>query len=132
MSYAFSADAKPSYLHVRVTGDNTGENVRRYMRDVLEASKAHACSRILLEENLAGRSLDTMEVFSLAARGSIEAMVAITAIAYVDSNPEHDRQLLRFAESVALNRGLLVKTFATVALAAQWLEGSAPDSLSSE
>lgn len=132
MSYAFSVDAKPSYLHVRVTGDNTSENVRRYLLDVLGAGKTHACSRILIEENLTGPSLDTMEVFSLAAQGSIEAAPTITAIAYVDTNPGHDRQLLRFAESVALNRGLLVKMFATVALAAEWLESSAPVSLSSE
>lgn len=62
----------------------------------------------------------------------MQAATAVTAIAYVDTNPEHDRQLQRFVESVALNRGLLVKMFATVAQAAAWLEGGAPAPVSSE
>jgi hypothetical protein len=131
VGYGFAGEPKGSYLHVRVTGDNTAENVRRYLGDILAACAEHRCSRVLIEENLLGPSLNTMQMFSIASQGSVHALTVVTAIAYVDVNPEHDRHLLRFAESVALNRGLLINTFATVAHAAEWTEMSAPASISS-
>lgn len=131
MNYGFSVEPRSSYLHVRVTGDNNAANVQRYLADILAACSTHRCSRVLVEENLAGPSLNTLEIFSIASQGSVRALTLVTAIAYVDANPEHDRHLLRFAESVALNRGLLIKMFATVGQAAAWLDSSAPGSISS-
>lgn len=121
MDYTFSVERKASYLHVRVGGENTGENVRRYLRDILAACAAHACARVLIEEHLVGGSLSTLEMFSIVSQGSAAA-ATVGPIAYVDTNPEHDRQLLRFAESVALNRGMQMKVFATVREAAVWLD----------
>ena len=51
----------------------------------------------------------------------------ISQIAYVDTNPEHDASLMSFAETVALNRGIGMRLFATVAEAETWL-AAAPES----
>jgi hypothetical protein len=49
-------------------------------------------------------------------------------IAFVDVNPNHDQGLMKFAETVAVNRGVQVRVFRNVPAAEQWLtsETSAP------
>ena len=37
MSHRMSVETKARYLHVRVTGENTPENVRAYLREVYQA-----------------------------------------------------------------------------------------------
>jgi hypothetical protein len=125
VAYEFKFERKPGYLHVRVRGDNTPENVRQSLQDTLAACAAHGCPRVLIEENLAGPSLGTMDIFSIVTQGSEKVSTTVTSIAYVDTNPAHDRQLMRFAESVALNRGVRVKLCSTVAEAATHLEAEA-------
>jgi hypothetical protein len=53
-----------------------------------------------------------MEVFRIAAQGSNRASGLFTAIAYVDVNAEGD--LMKFAETVALNRSLPLAVFSSV------------------
>jgi hypothetical protein len=52
-----------------VEGDNTLEDVRQYLAEVREACAAESCTRVLVEENLRGPSLRTMDIFAIAARG---------------------------------------------------------------
>jgi hypothetical protein len=52
--------------------------------------------------------------------GSSKAKAAYKAFAYVDVNAEGD--LMKFAETVAVNRGVPVAVFPTVADAKKWLE----------
>ena len=42
-------------------------------------------------------------------------------IAYVDVNPEHPTAHMQFAETVAVNRGMNIRMFATVAEAEEWV-----------
>jgi hypothetical protein len=119
--YRFMVERKPGYLHVSVTGDNTVENVRRSLRELVDACTQRACSRVLFEEHLKGPSLGTVPVFEIVSEGSRNARAAVSQIAYVDTNPEHDASLMSFAETVALNRGVQMRLFATVAEAAAWL-----------
>jgi hypothetical protein len=60
-----------------------------------------------------------MEVFRIAAQGSSRASGLFTAIAYVDVNAEGD--LMKFAETVAVNRFLPLAVFSSVAEAEKWL-----------
>jgi hypothetical protein len=119
MSYQLTFTAKPTYLHVVVTGSNSTENVMRYLAEVARECAARDCLRVLIEERLDGPRLDTMEVFRIAAQGSSRASGLFTAIAYVDVNAEGD--LMKFAETVAVNRAMPLAVFSSVAEAEEWL-----------
>jgi hypothetical protein len=47
--------------------------------------------------------------------------IPVRRVAYVDLNPEHSAANMEFAKTVAGNRGLDVRVFATVAEAEAWL-----------
>lgn len=118
-SYQLTVVAKPGYLHCTVTGRNTMENVAAYLQDVVRECAAHGMTRVLIEENLAGRRLETWDVYQVAAEGSGRLLGKFDAIAFVDVNAEGE--LMKFAETVASNRGLPLTVFATVPEAEQWL-----------
>lgn len=119
MSYQLTITPKGTYLHAVVTGRNSKENVMRYLADIRRECSARACCRVLIEERLDGPRLAIMDVFQIAAEGSSRAQGKLEAIAYVDVNAKGD--LMQFAETVAVNRSLPVKVFASVDAAERWL-----------
>ncbi|MBT8352041.1 MAG: hypothetical protein KJO26_12530 [Deltaproteobacteria bacterium] len=119
MTYNLSFKKKYNYLHVKVTGENSMDNVKRYLEEVLLKCKDTKCSRLLIEEQLVGPRLDTFKVFEIAAKGSVQSHGLFKAIAYVDINAEGN--LMHFAENVAFNRALPVQIFQTVVEAEKWL-----------
>jgi len=130
MSYRLRLDQEPAYLHAIVTGHNSRENVTRYLEEIRRECAARGCRRLLIEERLEGPRLGTMDVFDIAADASGRTDGLLGAIAYVDVNA--DGGWMGFAENVAVNRGLPVRVFASVADAKKWLlnlqsAGSEPD-----
>jgi hypothetical protein len=119
MTYRLTIAQKPTYLHVIVNGQNSRENVARYLEEILCECSARNCFRILIEERLDGPRLGTLDVFQIASEGSSKAGTILKAIAYVDVNAEGG--LMKFAETVAVNRMLPVVVFQTVADAEKWL-----------
>jgi hypothetical protein len=119
MTYKLTIHHKPSYFHAIVTGSNSRENVQRYLQEIREECTARNCFRVLVEERLEGPRIGAMDVFQIAAQGSSKASGTFQAIAYVDVNADGD--LMKFAETVAVNRGIPVAVFATVADADRWL-----------
>lgn len=86
-----------------------------------DACLAHGCSRVLVEENLQGPSVGLVTIFNLVSRKSQGAWAAVDQFAYVDVNPAHDQPAMKFAETVAVNRGLNVRLFSNTTEAAAWL-----------
>ncbi|MHA1940033.1 MAG: hypothetical protein ACW97O_17665 [Candidatus Thorarchaeota archaeon] len=119
MTYNLTIDKKPNYLHAIVTGQNCRENVARYLEEVLRECEDSNCFRVLIEERLEGPRLKTLDVFQIASEGSKQGIGKFHAVAYVDINAEGD--LMKFAETVAVNRALPVTVFSTVADAEKWL-----------
>jgi hypothetical protein len=119
MNYKLTFNQKPSYLHVVVTGRNSRENVERYFEELRSECVARACVRVLVEERLEGPRLEALEVFEIVSQGSGEARGNFKAFAHVDVNAVGD--LMQFAEMVAVNRGVPVIVFPTVADAERWL-----------
>ena len=119
MSYQIAITEKPGYLHCVVTGKNTMENVAAYLQEIARECEARNCSRVLIEEHLVGRRLETWDVYQLASEGSARLLGKVQAMAYVDVNAEGE--LMKFAETVASNRGLPMTVFATVPEAENWL-----------
>ena len=121
MAYQLKIIEKPTYLHAIVTGANTIENVMGYLQDLLRECEARQSFNVLIEENLTGRRLETWDVYQVASDSSAHARGIFKAVAYVDVNAGGD--LMKFAETVANNRGVPLNVFATVAEAEQWLTG---------
>jgi hypothetical protein len=119
MSYKLTIAKNPAYLHAVVTGENNRENVMRYLEEVFYECAARGCARLLIEERLEGVRVGTIDVFQIASGGSMRAHGHFKSIAYVDVNAEGD--LMQFAETVAVNRGVPVRVFASVRDAEQWL-----------
>lgn len=119
MAYNLSIKENPSYLHFIVNGKNTKQNVIHYLQDILKASITRKHRKILIEEHLTGPRLTEFPVFEIASEGSENARGYFDAIAYVDTNARGN--LMKFAETVAVNRGLPVNVFYSVADAEKWL-----------
>jgi len=121
MAFDLKLEPKDDYLHAVVTGDNTREDVFGYLRELLRVCQQRHVTRLLIEERLTGERLGPVDVFDIASQGSSEAVGSLSTIAYVDVHAVGDA--MKFAEDVAVNRGLRVRIFATVAEAEQWLTG---------
>lgn len=124
MNYSLTVEDRQTYLHFRVTGTNSVEVVRRYMFEIYTACVERRCSTILIEENLDGPGLGLTDIYNVVAEGSQRKSMPVLRVAYVDLNPAHSATNLEFARTVALNRGLEVMVFATVAEAEQWLDSA--------
>lgn len=124
MTYRLKIEQKPGYLHATVTGQNSKENVGTYLAELRGECIARGCFRVLIEERLVGPRLRTLDVFEVILQGSKQALGLYTAIAFVDLNAEGN--LMKFAQTAAVNRGLPVSLFPTVAEAEAWLTTTAP------
>jgi hypothetical protein len=119
MSYNLTISKKDDYLHARVTGENSEENIKRYLSEVVEKAREANCPGLLIEEQLEGPRLGTLSIFDIASEGSATTRGLFRAIAYVDLSSEGNS--MQFAENVAVNRGLPIRVFSTVAAAEDWL-----------
>ena len=124
MAYQLKITEKPTYLHALVTGQNSIESVLGYLQDLLRECEARQTFHVLIEENLTGRRLETWDVYQVASDSSAHARGIFKSIAFVDVNASGE--LMKFAETVANNRGVPINVFSTVAEAEQWLTGKLP------
>lgn len=121
MSYQLTIVEKPTYLHAIVTGPNTMENVMGYLQELQAECQSRQIFNVLIEEKLTGRRLETWDVYQIAAQASTRSRGTFQSVAYVDVNS--GGELMKFAETVANNRGLPMSVFASVAEAENWLAG---------
>jgi len=125
MAYQLTVKHEAGYLHAIVTGTNDADTVVRYLEELRRECIASQCFRLLIEERLEGPRLGTFPVYKVASEGSERARGLLQAIAYVDVHA--DGNLMDFAETVAVNRGLPISVFPTVAQAREWLLRPASD-----
>ena len=125
MSYQLAIHEKPGYLHFQVTGENSVQSVRGYLLEVSAACAQRQCATVLIEENLQGTGLSLVQIFEIVATGTEQPLLHIRRIAYVDVNSQHSPPNMKFAETVAVNRGLALRLFAKVADAEEWLRKAA-------
>jgi len=129
VTYELTIEPKPGYLHVIVRGDNTRENVARYMEQVVRECTLRQCFRVLVEERLEGPRLGTLEVFELVSSGATRFLRTLRAMAFVDVNTRN-QEMMQFAENVAVNRAFPVRVFPTVLAAERWLQAEQQQSIS--
>jgi hypothetical protein len=121
MSYTLKIRANGAFMHVTVEGDCTFENISGYLAEIQTICKERHCSRVLIEENLLGPDLNIIDVYTIVDKASPVAAQTMRQIAYVDVNPAHDMGISQFAETVAKNRGVNMKSFGSVRDAENWL-----------
>ena len=92
-----------------------------YLQGLIHECRLRGTARLLIEERLTGPRLGPVDLFDIAARGSAEAAGMLQAIAFIDVNAVDDA--MKFAENVAVNRGLPIRMFVAVADAVAWLAG---------
>ena len=122
MSYQADVENKGRYLHVRVIGENTPENVLAYLKDIYDACANAGVPSVLIEENLQGPALDPVDVYRIILESSARTAPVIRMIAYVDLNPEHPQTNIKLGETVARDQGVNVRTFSTVPETMEWIE----------
>ncbi len=128
MSYMIETVRKPLYLHLKVTGENSLQTVRGYLAEVLDICAGNNCMNVLIEEQLQGARLNTLDVFNAVKSGASNAGRFPRVIAYVDVNVGNGPGLMHFAESLSRGRGINVRVFDTVPEAEDWLRSTlAPD-----
>lgn len=118
MNYQISFERRADYIYAMVTGTNSRENVLAYMDDVLSECQKSDCFKVLVDERLDGPRLGEMEIFDLASEGSMKALGQFESLAYVD---QQMGDMMEFAETVAINRGMPVAMFNNVGDAERWL-----------
>jgi len=121
MRFAVELVDKSGYLHARVTGVNSREAVIEYTHDIHRACVERGFRAVLIEENLAGPSIDLSSILQVVADRSRQAVGFLNWIAYVDVNEEHDRSRMQLAREAAVSRGANMCLFASVADAERWL-----------
>jgi len=126
MPYHLTIEEKPSYLYAKVTGTHTPENARRFLVEAHEACVKRNYSTLLLEMSLTGPSLGATSIFNVISERSPDAL-KFRCIAYVDTS-DRDPKEMKFAETVARNRGVNVRLFRNLADAELWIRGSAIES----
>jgi hypothetical protein len=119
MAYELTLEEHPRYLHATVTGIRSARNAARFLREVHEACKSRGISAVLMEFRFSGPSLDTGSIYSVIAERSEDAR-DLRKIAYVDET-ESDPEKPKFAETVAVNRGVNVRLFRSVEEAKRWI-----------
>ena len=122
--YRLTLQEHPGYLHAKVEGERTAENALRFFKEVHETCMQKGYVDVLLEMSLTGPSLDTVSVFRVISQRSPPA-TKFRRMAYIERSESLDKA--RFAETVAMNRGVNVRLFPDVDTAVAWLSTPASE-----
>ena len=110
MTYRFSVEIKPTYLHATGSGEQTEANARQFLIDAYRACLEHHMSRLLLEMRFSGKALSVAGAYSVIVERSHDGSM-LKSIAYVDANPAHGDEMAEFATLIAKNRGVNMPGF---------------------
>ncbi len=127
MGMNLSIHAYSSFLHVEATGEFSLPEAKRTFLEMLEAATVNTLNTVLFD----GRTLigdpHTMERFyygefaaTSVRKQKARGLAEDTHFAYVLEIPMRDP--MKFGETVARNRGMLVKVFSNYKEACAWLK----------
>ena len=118
-AYRLAIEEGDSYLHAKASGPRNPQNALRFLKESYEACEQRGHDALILEMDLSGPSLDAGSIYAIISQRTPEG-AKLRRIAYVDSvMPELAKA--RFAETVAVNRGVNVRLFRELASAREWI-----------
>ncbi len=117
--YVLQLEERSGYLYAHVTGGPDFLDLsRRFWSEIAVACRRTGARKLLVEAALFGTA-SVMDVYQLVSE-LLGMGFASIKIAYVNKGTLTE-EIMRFAETVALNRGAWGRVFTEVALAEQWL-----------
>jgi hypothetical protein len=126
MTVSFSITAQADHLRVEVSGARTpGRHAQEMLAGwtrVAEQCRATGLRRVLGVSAVTGIA-SPIEAYDVGRAGAALFIGAVDRIAYVVRGGEEALQVNRFAEDVAVNRGLTVRVFDDEEAARLWLLG---------
>jgi hypothetical protein len=118
MSYLLTVEVLPGFVHAKVSGERTPENALRFLKEAYAACVNADRASLLVEMHLSGQRMSSASIFDVIS-DRVPDGLKLKKIAYVDGSPDLDGAF--FAETVAMNRGVNVRLFKSVAEATAWL-----------
>jgi hypothetical protein len=119
VAYQLTIEERPTYVYARADGDLTAENALRFLEEAYAACLRSGRRDLLLDMQLHGPDLNTTNIYEVISQRAADGS-KLRKIAYVPFQRD-DRSMAYFAETVALNRGVNVRLFESVAAAERWL-----------
>lgn len=123
MSMKLQITAEDCFLRVCVSGEYSLTNANKALVEMFEAVAQHKATKVLVDCRRLTGSPNTMERFEHSEFGAArlsDFSAWGTRFAYVGMPPLFDPQ--KFGETVAVNRGVNVKSCANIEDALRWLE----------
>ena len=130
MDYELTVTEEDGFLRFQVTGTNSPETVRQYMKEVYSRCEAINSSLALVIENLTGPGLSVVDIYEIILQASSRPRGVIRVMAFADINREHSYDSMKFAETDAINRLCSVRLFTSAAIAEQWIHEKASEAAS--
>ena len=119
VSYQLTIEERPTYVYARADGDLTPANALRFLEDAHAACVKYGRASVLLDMQLRGPNMPTTSVYEVISQRAADGS-KLHKIAYVPYD-SGDPSMAHFAETVAINRGVNVRIFESVAAAEGWL-----------
>jgi hypothetical protein len=116
--YGISFEHRPDYLYVRVNAiANNYEVSREYWREILSVLHQRHYQRMVVEESVPGplRPLDAHRLFTQLAH-SVNSRVKVAIVERF-----YEKDISRFEETVATNRGMNLAIVDKLEKAEEWL-----------
>jgi hypothetical protein len=126
MTYRISFVQKKEYLHARIDAESTVENVFDSLNEIKQTCLEQKYRKVLIEDNFTGPTISTLDIFTIINQIGPDVSPDIQKVAFVDVNRRHDPEALHFAETVAVNRGVNLRSFNDIKLAEEWLNQKIP------
>jgi hypothetical protein len=117
--YRLVIEPHPGYVHATAYGERTAANSRRFLEEAYAACLARGVHALLLEVRFTGPSLGVGSIHGVITDRAMDG-TALQRIAYVDGTSD-DPDKPRFAEMVAMNRGVNVRLFRELQAARAWI-----------
>ena len=118
LSYQLSVEVLQGYVHAKAAGERTPENALRFLKDAYAACVKSGRTSLLVEMHFSGPSMSPTSIFDVISDRVADGL-KLQKIAYVDASPDLGGAF--FAETVAMNRGVNVRLFRSLAEATAWL-----------
>lgn len=118
MPQQITIEPKTEYLHVEVSGAFDKANARDFLRQIFGATREHALSKVFVDIRRIKGPIATMARFELAEFLASEKDVQIRFAVLESPGQVPDD---KFFETVAANRGGIVKVATEAEEAFQWL-----------
>jgi hypothetical protein len=126
MAMTFKVEVKPDYVSMLWEGAFESSDIEYFTTQLIETCKTRRCSKMLIDLREVQGTLSTMDRFNIGLTGStkyfkakLTGKILNCRFAAVGHVPLMDPS--RFAETVAVNRGVNVKSFTDINEALRWL-----------